>query len=576
MSTLVPGGTTTVAVVLNNATSARLDAWIDFNGNGVFDHPTEQIFSSQPLVTGTNTLTFPVPVTAIPGGSYARFRVSSSGGLTPVGFGGAGEVEDYEVGILQPSELDFGDAPNTYATLLGSNGPRHTVGGPQLGSLIDIEANGTPSVGAVGDDVAGVDDEDGVAMSSLIPGGTTTVAVVLSNATSARLDAWIDFNGNGVFDHPAEQIFAAVPLVAGTNTLTFPVPVTAIPGGSYARFRVSSSGGLTPGGFGGAGEVEDYRVGILQTQELDFGDAPDSYGTLLASNGPRHAIGGPRLGSVIDVEPNGNPTFGATGDNGTALDDEDGVVFAGLFIGGSGTVTVTLSNAATAQLDAWVDFNSNGVFDHPSEQILASAGIVAGANTLTFSVPVTAVPAVTHARFRVSVGGGLTPTGFGGAGEVEDYEVAVEKVTQLDYGDAPKSYLTLLADNGARHIVGGPMLGTVIDVEADGNPSPAGGRGRRADVRRRGWRVAVPRSDRRDRADHGVRKRSVERPAGCLDRLQPKRLLRSVRADSDQCRRERRHQQLDVQRPVERVERTDPCPLPDQFGRRAHTQRLGS
>ena len=471
MSSLIPGGTATVAVVLSNASSARLDAWIDFNANGVFDHPTEQIFSSVALVSGTNSLTFPVPVTAIPGGSYARFRVSSSGGLTPVGFGGAGEVEDYRVGILQAQELDFGDAPNTYSTLLASNGPRHTVGGPRLGSLIDIEANGAPSIGAVGDDTAGVNDEEGVAMTTLLPGGTTTVAAVLSNAAAAQLDAWIDFNGNGVFDHPAEQIFAGAPLVAGANTLTFSVPVTAVPGGSYARFRVSSSGGLTPVGFGGAGEVEDYRVGILQAQELDFGDAPDSYGTLLASNGARHTIGGPRLGSSIDVEPNGNPTFGATGDDWAALDDEDGVVFGGLFIGGSGTVTVALSNAVAAQLDAWVDFNLNGVFDHPSEQILASAGLVAGANTLTFSVPVTAVLAVTHARFRVSVGGGLTPTGLGGAGEVEDYEVAVERLTQLDFGDAPKSYLTLLADNGARHVPGGPMLGTVIDVEGDGNPS---------------------------------------------------------------------------------------------------------
>ena len=189
-------------------------------------------------------------------------------------------------------------------------------------------------------------------------------------------------------------------------------------------------------------------MGIKKAPDIDFGDAPDSYGTLLASNGARHTIAGPRLGSLIDVETNGNPTFGATGDDFAALDDEDGVSFAGLIVGGSGTATVTLTNAAAAQLDAWVDFNLNGVFDHPSEQIFDSVGIVAGPNPLTFSVPATAVPAVTYARFRVSVGGGLTPTGFGGAGEVEDYEVAVERGQQLDYGDAPKSYLTLLADNG--------------------------------------------------------------------------------------------------------------------------------
>ncbi|MFC2014027.1 GEVED domain-containing protein [Chloroflexota bacterium] len=57
------------------------------------------------------------------------------------------------------------------------------------------------------------------------------------------MDAWIDFNRNGIFDHPGEQIFAAVPLVAGPNPLIFPVPVGGFLGTTYARFRMSVSGG---------------------------------------------------------------------------------------------------------------------------------------------------------------------------------------------------------------------------------------------------------------------------------------------------------------------------------------------
>ncbi len=49
---------------------------------------------------------------------------------------------------------------------------------------------------------------------------------------------------------------------------------------------------------------------------LDFGDAPDTYGTLLASSGPRHAIvPGFQLGQRIDGEPDGQPTADATGDD---------------------------------------------------------------------------------------------------------------------------------------------------------------------------------------------------------------------------------------------------------------------
>lgn len=49
---------------------------------------------------------------------------------------------------------------------------------------------------------------------------------------------------------------------------------------------------------------------------FDFGDAPDSYGTLLATNGARHGIvPGFHLGPTIDGEPDGQPTPNATGDD---------------------------------------------------------------------------------------------------------------------------------------------------------------------------------------------------------------------------------------------------------------------
>ncbi|HZP11092.1 MAG TPA: GEVED domain-containing protein [Nevskiaceae bacterium] len=40
----------------------------------------------------------------------------------------------------------------------------------------------------------------------------------------------------------------------------------------------------------------------------------------------------------------------------------------------------------------------------------------------------------------------------------------------LDFGDAPAPYPTLLADDGARHVVATPLLGSSVDSEADGQP----------------------------------------------------------------------------------------------------------
>jgi hypothetical protein len=78
-------------------------------------------------------------------------------------------------------------------------------------------------------------------------------------------------------------------MVNGLNTLTFPVPASAAGGLTYARFRLSRSGKLSPGGVAPDGEVEDYQVGV--TPALDFGDAPtNNYPTLLSQDGARHVF----------------------------------------------------------------------------------------------------------------------------------------------------------------------------------------------------------------------------------------------------------------------------------------------
>jgi len=88
--------------------------------------------------------------------------------------------------------------------------------------------------------------------------GLSSTATVTATA-DGLLDAWIDFNGNGTFDAD-EQIAASLPVVAGENSVSFAVPTSAVVGASFARFRISSAGGLAPTGFAANGEVEDYQV----------------------------------------------------------------------------------------------------------------------------------------------------------------------------------------------------------------------------------------------------------------------------------------------------------------------------
>jgi hypothetical protein len=116
----------------------------------------------------------------------------------------------------------------------------------------------------VGADLA-ADDEDGVRFDGIFAKGYATPILVTASG-HGFLDAWVDWNNNGRFD-PGEQVFVNEPVFEGENRLTITAPDTIddalIPFYTFARFRISPSGGLAPYGLGVGGEVEDYRIRIM-------------------------------------------------------------------------------------------------------------------------------------------------------------------------------------------------------------------------------------------------------------------------------------------------------------------------
>jgi hypothetical protein len=153
------------------------------------------------------------------------------------------------------SEMDFGDAPDSYGTTLLNNGARHViVAGVHLGAKIDAESDGKPGVSA--------SDDDGVQFkTALSPGETAGVDVTAS--AQGYLNAWMDFNGNGTFDGNDEQIFTDQRLTSGVNHLSFRIPANAVAGDTYARFRFNTRGLLPYYGPAQDGEVEDYKVSVV-------------------------------------------------------------------------------------------------------------------------------------------------------------------------------------------------------------------------------------------------------------------------------------------------------------------------
>ena len=165
--------------------------------------------------------------------------------------------------ILLPGvNLDYSDAPDpAYNTVLNSNGARHVVlaNDPlRLGSVITTETNGSPTADALGDG-----GDDGVTFSGIFNQNSNPVIVTIEASSSGLMDAWVDWNRDGDWNDPGEQFMNTVPVRPGLNTFSLITPMGASIGNTFARFRISSAGGLSPSGVAMDGEVEDYMINVL-------------------------------------------------------------------------------------------------------------------------------------------------------------------------------------------------------------------------------------------------------------------------------------------------------------------------
>jgi len=268
MTLFIPGQDAEIAVGVTG--TGYFSGWIDLNRDGDWDDDGERVFADEPLATGEHERTFSIPSTAQLGPTYARCRFSTEQGLSYNGEAPDGEVEDYDLFL---GEADFGDAPDPYPTYWDEGGAAHSLTGvgPWLGSAEvqpDGEWDGQPDASALGDDNAGTGDENGTGGVSLqlVQGETANIPVIVSGS-SGYVQIWIDFNGNGAWEHPAEQVYSGL-LGVGEHTVPVSVPVDAV-AQTFARYRISSQGGLAPTGWAADGEVEDHAVVIQEPGRIE-------------------------------------------------------------------------------------------------------------------------------------------------------------------------------------------------------------------------------------------------------------------------------------------------------------------
>lgn len=163
----------------------------------------------------------------------------------------------------------------------------------------------------------------------------------------------------------------------------------------------------------------------LPPNVIDYGDAPDSYGTSEANAGALHRINTLKLGRVSDAEDDAAiwpHSDEADFSSGVALNDEDGVTFPTSFEVGQPAIINVEVTGNNGYLNAWIDWDRNGSFAS-DEQIIDARAMSNGISSIVVAVPSWASAGATWARFRISERQSLGPTGGVDTGEVEDYPV---------------------------------------------------------------------------------------------------------------------------------------------------------
>ncbi len=508
----------------------RLDAWVDFNGDGDWSNPDgtddvgEKIFHSYLLEPGTTELSFHVPWYVQPGETYARFRISTEGGLFPYGPAYDGEVEDYQLIADRPfgycgdgevnqiweecepgNQVDmsalgyqpycnekcqyeddnqckdlvlarvniengrnWGGGDMSQNIFLGSDQnvmPRgkwfaisylgHLITDPDMTSagyedvpglaverdqgrvrvLLAGKGYGDHTSAAAAEDAGWYSDYKEHAHGHLEFWGTVPTATY-SDDYSYNNELEGDYNdgsGFGQYDPYDDEL-----TIGGTES-EFYLTVKYDDDGVWTEYDES----IFPicKDFGDAPEEKyGHHVNAVSSEGTPYvfqGTGPSGYPTTIANGGASHIVSPLTMGYNIDGEFDGQPNKFAAGDDDNGHpDDEDGVYFKDdnlTLVAYNGwnedvaTKKIDITSTDFAYVDGWVDFNRDGDWDDYGEQILGSEPVVPGSNWFEFDTPWYAEPGESFARFRISYTGGLSPYDHAYEGEVEDYIVYIER-----------------------------------------------------------------------------------------------------------------------------------------------------
>jgi hypothetical protein len=243
-----------------------------------------------------------------------------------------------DVNFGNQAQDDYGDAPSPYPTLKADGGAVHGIlVGFSLGTTVDFEIDGNPSTDADGDGI----DEDGIVLNNNLPlvkGFDADIEITVTNGSNSPgvVQGWIDYNADGDWNDAGEHVVIDQRIPEGTSTLTISVPEEATVGLTYARFRYGYERGIGPAGPAMVGEVEDYKLLILDEDPV----AVDDVVIVIQNSGLNPLDGSDDPNNDLLENDFSNPP---NDPNSIVIDDDNYPLFI-VDVGGNAEGTVTFQN----------------------------------------------------------------------------------------------------------------------------------------------------------------------------------------------------------------------------------------
>ena len=341
---------------------------------------------------------------------------------------------------FEPAADAFGIS--TFEVIAQDNGGTANGGVDQSATTITLAINGVndaPSFTASNPPVVAPGSG-----AQVVPNFASFVAGVSNESSQSALEYFV----TGVSDPSA---FTSLPSISSNGDLSYTLAPDAF---GIFQFDVSvqDDGGTASGGQDTSATQTFQLISEDTSVPRDFGDAPPGYPVLLQDNGARHGISTLFLGSGVTAELDGSTSTLATGD------EDDGVTLLTSPVT-SDTFSTTSQLQVTASesglLNIWIDFNQDGDWDDPGEQVATDVPVVAGQQFVNYSVPAGAIPGVTVGRFRISTQAGLAPTGPAIDGEVEDHLIEVrDPSTPTDIFVALRETSLLVTQRDDQFVIG--------------------------------------------------------------------------------------------------------------------------